>query len=387
VDLAAIRSDYGVALTDQDLVAQRGVSTVPFLAYARPLGQHFGLGFHMGAPHGRTGETAADGPFRLWSISGGIILVENRLSLAWKPTDKWTLGAGLRSGFSFFSMRTAMDTGATLYQLLGASVEGLIGDPLLEGERVVENGRGHGFGYSIGLRYEPAERVVMVVSHHSSLATPLTGTVTIQPSKDLDLVLQADLIGYWRYPMEVHVGLSVPMGALDVHANAEYIGWGSTTSTLATLNDPVVLSESPFLSGILHDYGLDDPTVLGTLHASSQSGMQNILTGGLHVSWQANPQWMFLCGASYTPGAIRDEWISPANIDMDGIDYRLGSQWTVSARLQLGLSLDIWILPDRVIRNSNGDPRNTVGNPTTPSANGRYSLAMQRLGFSSRFRF
>jgi long-subunit fatty acid transport protein len=386
-DLAAIRSYYGVELVGQDLVVRRGVSPLPFLAMATPLGERFGLGFHVGVPFARVGESAADGPFRMWTISGGILVVEPRLSLAWKASDKWTLGAGLRAGFSFFNMKAASDTGATLYQLLGETAEDLIGDPLLEGTRTVEGGRGFGLAYSFGIRFEPVKRVVFVLSHHTTLSTPLEGTVVIQPSNDLDLVLQAGLVGQWRYPMEIHAGLSVPAGAVDLHAHAEYIGWGSTTKTLATLNDPVVLSESPLLSGILHDYGLDDPAALGTLETSSESGMQNILTGGVHISWQPNDQWMFLAGASYTPGAIRDEWISPANIDMGGFDYRVGSKWTATDHLEFGLSLDIWALSPRTIRTSIGDPRNTLGNPTTPNANGRYELVMQRLGMSSRVGF
>jgi len=387
LDVAGLHSYYGVTLDGQELVAKEGATAIPFMALTIPIGERFGVGLTLGAPYGRIGSGDENGPFRLWTIGGGIVLFEPRLNVAWKASEKWTFGAGLRTGFSSFSMHTAMDTGTTLYQLLGETAEDLIGDPLLEGDRIVEDGKGYGFGYSLGVRFEPVDRVAVVLSHHSSLGTPLNGTAIIQPSKDLDLVLQAQLFGQWRYPMEIHAAISVPAGPLDVRAHAEYIGWGTTTTTLATLNDPVVLSESALLTEILHDYGLDDPAVLGTLETSSESGMQNILTGGLHISWRVNPQWMFLVGASYAPGAIRDEWITPANIDMDGIDYRLAAQWTLLQRLDFGLSLDIWSMKDRVITNSIGDPRNIDGLPTTPSANGAYELGIQRLGFSSRFRF
>jgi long-subunit fatty acid transport protein len=387
VDLALIRSYFGVQLDGQEMVDRRGLSPLPYFAYTMPLGKRFGLGLQLGLPFARTGDSAEDGPFRMWSISGGILLLEPRLSVAWRATDKWSFGTGLRVAFSQFTNRVAMDTGAAMYQLLGEPAEELIGDPLLEGERIIADGRGRGLGFSLGARYAPVERVVFVASYHSSLSTPLTGVLEVIPSKDLNLLIRADLIGQWRYPQEFHAGLSVPVGPIDVHANAEYIGWGSTTSTLATLNDAYVVSDDPLLSSILNAYGLDDPAALGSIETSSESGMQNILTGGVHLSWQADAQWMFLLGASYTPGAIRDAWISPSNIDMDGMDYRVGTKWTPTEALEFGLSLDVWSMFPRNITNSNADPKNPTGLPNTPSANGKYELAMQRLGLSGRLRF
>jgi len=387
LDVALIRSYFGVQLDGQDLIDRNGLSPLPFIAATLPIGERLGLGLQLGLPFGRTGESAEDGPLRRWSISGNILLIEPRLSLAFRANDKWAFGTAFRVGFSQFNSRVAMDTGSTMYQLLGSPADELIGDPLFEGERSIQGGEGYGFGYSFGLQFTPVERVVFVASHHSSLSTPLTGLLEMIPSKDLALKIQADLVGQWRYPQEIHAGLSVPAGPLDIHAHAEFIGWGSTTSTLATLNDARVVSDDVFLAGILGAYGLDDPAALGTFETSSESGMQNILTGGLHLSWQMNDQWMFLAGASYTPGAIREEWISPANIDMDGMDYRVATKWTPSKHLELGLSLDVWDMVPRNVTNSIADPMNPPGLPNSPSANGTYQLAMQRLGLSTRFRF
>ena len=115
--------------------------------------------------------------------------------------------------------------------------------------------------------------------------------------------------------------------------------------------------------------------------------MQNILTGGLRVSWEARPNLTTLAAVHYSPGAIIEEYVSPGNIDFEGMDYRLGALWRPNESWELGASLDIWVMNDRNITTSIADVYNEAPLPNTPNANGNYGLAMQRLGLSTLYRF
>ena len=387
VDTAIIRSNFSIQLDGKDPHPRTGVTPLPSLAALVPLHERVGLGLTLGVPYARLGSGDEDGPFRMWTIEGGIILAEARGSLAVQVHDKWTLGLGARFGYSIFNSFVAMDTGALMYQMYGSPADELIGDPLLEGTREISNGSGSGWGFTLGARFEPIPDVVFVASYASALSTPLSAQMDMTPSNDLALLLRAELEGDWSYPEEFNVGLSLPVGAVMLHANAEYIGWGSVSTTLANINDAYVVSEDSFLTGVLGAYGLNDPASLGDFDTQSYSGMQNILTGGLGVTWDPHPAWTALAAVHYTPGAIRDEYISPANVDFEGMDYRIGSQWRPHESWELAATLDVWVMTPRNITTSVADVYNESPLPNTPNANGDYRLGLQRLGLSSVYRF
>jgi len=386
LDTATFINFLTIDLDGIDPVSTSGVTPLPYLAATVPWGP-VGFGFQVGVPFGRTGDNPPDSPFRMFTLEGGLIFVESRLSVAVEATEKFTFGAGLRYGYSILNGSVGMDTGALMHQLLGPPADELIGDPLMEGNRVIKNGGGWGHGFSLGFQYKPIERVIFAVAYNSAVATPLTGDMEITPSRDLNLVVKADLVGFWVYPEEFHVGLSLPVGPVDVHAHAEYIAWGESSSTLSNLNDAYVESEDPVLSGILAAYGLDDPAALGSFENIGNQGMQNILTGGLHVSWKANDTWTYLAGMSYAPAAIRPEWVSPANIDFEGFDFRVGAKWTPKPHIEWGFSLDVWKMPMRDITDSIADPMNPAGLPNTPSGNGDYYSQSNRIGISAKYSF
>lgn len=387
LDTGVIRSNFSIQLEGDPANARSGVVPVPSLTLAYPVHERVGIGFQTGLPYARVGSGEPDGPFRMWTIDGIYALYENRLSVAVKPHDKWTAGIGVRHGISIINSHIAMDTGALMYQLYGSPADELIGDPLLEGTRSVIGGGGTGWGYTLGVRFEPIPDVVFVASYASRLGTDITAEMEMVPSNDLNLIIKADIAGEWIFPEEFHVGLSLPVGPVMLHGSAEYIGWGSGSTTLATVNDAYVVSEDPFLTGVLGAYGLTDPASLGTFDTTSYTAMQNILTGGLRVSWEARPNLTALAAVHYSPGAIIEEYVSPGNIDFEGMDYRLGALWRPNDSWELGASLDVWVMSERHITTSIADVYNEAPLPNTPNANGKYRLAMQRLGLSTLYRF
>ena len=387
LDTSVLHSRFSIQLEGQEANARTGLSPLASLAASYPLLDRVGIGVQTGLPYARIGTGEPDGPFRMWTVDGVYALYENRLSVAVKPHARWTIGAGLRHGYSIFDSFIAMDTGALMYQLYGSPADELIGDPLLEGTRHIKGGGGHGFGYTLGARFEPIDDVVFVVSYVSFLSTQIQAEMEMVPSNDLALIIKGDIAGVWTFPEEFNVGLSLPVGPATLHANAEYIGWGSVSTTLANVNDAYVDSDDPFLTGVLRAYGLTDPAALGNYDTTSYTGMQNILTGGVTLTWDPHPSVTTLAAVHYTPAAIPDTYVSPGNIDFEGIDYRIGALWRPNDSWELGASVDVWAMNERNVTTSIADVYNEAPLPNTPSGNGIYSLGLQRLGLSTLYRF
>jgi len=386
LDVGVSRFYMMADLDSMDAFASRGVGPLPYFAYVAPK-KRWGWGLQVASPYARVGDEAPDNPHRLYTISGSLIVLETRASLGFQLAEKWKAGLAFRGAYTIFESRAAMDTGTLMYQLIGPEAAPLIGDPLFEGEREITEGGGWGFGFAAGVAWQPKERLQLVIAMNSPTRSLLRGAMRLQPSKVFNLALEAEMEVDWRTPFELQMGLSVPVGPVDFHFHGEFVAWGAVSAIDATLRNPRVVSPDPLMETLLEENGLSDASALGGLESSADRGMHNVFAAGLMLSWAPQETLRFLVGAHYSPSAISLEWVSPANQDLGGLDYRSGLLWQASNVWELGWSADIFQVFPREVTQSVSDPRNLNGLPTTPSANGLYTLSVQRVGLSARARF
>ncbi len=362
-------------------------SAAPSMGLAIPV-RDIGLGLAVYPLAVRGGEPQpADGPQRFFTIEGGFQIIEADFDLAWRFHEDWTLGAVLRTGFGSTGGLKAIDTGAIVLSAVGEVTGVSVGDPLLEGSQRTELS-GRGLGYGFALRYAPASGFAADLSVRSALLMKMSGTLSMVPSKDLDLALEADVYTELSMPPMAAAALTVPAGPLRVVGELIWIDWGSFYAYTSELSNQRIASEDAVMQDLLDSYGLSESAYLSAVGDSrTETGMRAILNEGLILIGDIGEVWEARVGAWNLRSAVPDSYVHPGNIDYDQIDLRGAVAWSPRPWLSLGLSGDKYFPFARTITDSGyslSDPGQS--GVLLPSADGTYELKLARYGLTALFR-
>ncbi len=381
LDVAALYSRYDYTLDKQEEVVSEGTSAVPFLAGAVPIGR-FGLGAAVFAPWARGGSSDPKGPQRFHSIEGAFTGIEADLCAAWSPHDAWTLGAAARVVNVTLDSHRAIDTGAMLNGMLGDEAGVPVGDPFLEGTQSLVGLSGWAPAWALGVHFAPAGGPTIDAAFRSTVDTTVEGTVQLVPSNDLDVYLEGDVAVNFVFPAEALLAVRVPVGPHFVGAELGWIGWSSLAEVDSELSGLAVRSDDNALQSVLSSYGMSqDDYIAGLGTQSSQTGMQDILTGGLWGELAVGERVVLRPGLWYSPTAVPDDYVHPGNADFQGLDLRLAAAWQANEHWSLFGSADYWIFAPRDI----DDSVYSLSAPADsgrvlPPGNGVYALDVARLG-------
>jgi long-subunit fatty acid transport protein len=379
LDAGYIRYRYGFQLEGADPVPGQSHDLLPYLAAAVPLGP-VGLGINGGLPYARSGSSEAVGPQRFHTIVGRLMLMELDLSLAWQATPWLTVGASARGGRTQYRSIVAIDSGAMVNSLLGEELAPL-GDPLLEGTRSVESATGWAWGWTLGARVALDSGLAFAAGYRSPTHTTIHGPVQIVPSNDLNMALEGDLVGSFAFPPEAFVASAIPIGPAELDLEGGWIGWSSMARVQQRADDVTITSDDPILAALLASYGLDDPSLLGTLETEGVYGLGDMFTAAVATRFPVAPRWRLLTGVYLAQAAMATEFLAPGNFDYATVDGRLVASWSPVERTTISLAGD-WIhYRSRTVTDSIYAWDNTPEQgPALPPAEGDYWFRMFRVG-------
>ncbi len=354
---------------------------LPYLAVAVPLGP-VGIGLNGGLPYARSGSSEAVGPQRFHTIVGRLILMEAELSLAWQAVPWLTLGASLRGGQTRYRSIVAIDSGAMINGILGEELAP-VGEPLLEGTRSVDKAVGLAWGFGLGARVELDSGLAFAAGYRSPMRTTVRGTLELVPSNDLNMALAGELEASFAFAPEVFVAAAVPLGKAELDLEGGWIGWSSMASVHQEAHDVTVVSDDSTVSMLLASYGLDDPSLLGTLESQGQYGLDDMFHGGVAVRFPIAPRWSGLAGLYAAQPAIRVEYQAPGNFDYATTDGRLVLGWKPTPPTHIALAGDYLHYWSRHVSDSVYDWSNDPSvAPQLPNTDGSYWFRMWRVGLT-----
>jgi hypothetical protein len=390
LDVGYLAYTYGFTLTEPHggggpaSIEDTASSPTPYLAIAAPLGKRIGIGLSLKIPYGRSGSGDPEAISRFHSVSGEMRLTEAEAAAAFQAWESLVLGAGLRVGKVRYASFKSMDTGATMYGILGEAAEDLIGDPLFEGTKEVVDGTATPTSFSVGFLADFPLGIQVAGGYRTSPKADIEATLRMVPSNDLQMALEGELSGIFAFPPEAFLSFLFPVGSIQTGVDLGWIGWGQSSETRMTIQDPVIVSDDPEVTAMLLLYGLDDPTLIGDMQTVGKSGMRDIFTGGAWVGGDIQDRFGARAGAWLSPPTVMDAYVGPGNADYWMVDLRGVLTFSPNDRFTLALAGDRMITQDREITNSGLDPRNTdpLGPGALPSGNGSYYLNMGRVGMS-----
>lgn len=385
LDLGLLRSGYTWSLKGEAPVHSAGWTPVPSVGAALPLGP-VGLGLSVFAPYGRGGGAPPEESVgRFHSGDSRIQALELDLSVAARPHRAWRVGGALRVARAGISSALAYDTGVLLDDLLGPEAEIPFQDPFLEGSESYAMS-GPAFGAAGGLRFRPSRGPGLDLAVRSPLVATLRGPFTLQPTDDLDVVVEGEAELRVAWPAEVLVAATLPVGELRLGGELGWTGWSSMRRLETHLSGLVITSDDARFQAILDSYGLSEGDFLQGLGAVPvETGLSDILSGGAWVDWLA-PGLQARVGLFISPAAIPTAYVNPGNADFDTFDLRLAGGRAFGPLL-VALSGDLFLAPRREVVDSVYHQGAGVDSGIAlPPSDGTYALSALRIGLTAAVR-
>lgn len=171
------------------------VAPVPSFAVAMPLSgslENLWVGFGVNAPYGLKTEWEKDWVGRYNAVTSDVKVVDATLSAAWKPSDQFSIGAGLIFQRAEVTLNNALDLGTAVCSQLAAGATTAVGlaaftsmclaptAPYKPGQNdgfFEVTGKDNGIGFVIGMQWKPTDKLAVGYAYKSEIDHELKGTV------------------------------------------------------------------------------------------------------------------------------------------------------------------------------------------------------------------
>ena len=180
------------------------------------------------------------------------------------------------------------------------------------------NGTGQGFGYNVGIYFEPIEQLSIGLTYRSQVNMKMSsGTATFTVPQSLEEKFPSgDFTGSLPLPQVFTLGLGIhPTKKWDIALDVNYVGW-KAYDTLA------------------FDYATNTESLEDT---KSARNYENIFAFRLGGQYAATENLFIRAGIGYGISPVQDGYVTPETPDANrlnytvGLGYNLGDHFTVDA--------------------------------------------------------
>lgn len=319
---------------------------VPNIYYTQPISEDLVMGFGVMVPVGLSTEWGSTWFGRYIADRSSIQDLNFQPTLAYSISEQWSIGLGLNYASVEAELSNALDmgllflnsvqTGQIPAALVPAAVLGDVqanlGGTKYDGRFLVE-GDGYGWGYNVGLLFQPNSQTRIGLHYRSEVETDLDGDV------DFEVGLLADYLGPVFPDGKGQVSLTLPsITNLSVHyqindafalmADAQYTTWSSFDELVIEFEQP-----TPPDSRVPEQW-------------------EDVWRFALGLSYKANDAWKFRAGIakdeSPVPGPA---YRSPRIPDADRIWYSTGFEYRVTSGFRINGAFSLITVASPIIDN------------------------------------
>jgi long-chain fatty acid transport protein len=262
------------------------IAPIPSFFYVQPLSERLRFGFSSTAPLGGGVDYGSDfvGRYAIRDVTlAGLALTP---SLAYRVTDKLSLGAGISVVYTTLDQSIAIRRGAP--------------NPAIDGRVKFENLDDWGVQAVVGLTYAFTDRLLLGIVYRSEADTDLEGDVKFEGLRNPQLaaLLPSSAKISWTNPQWLEAGLRYRMDdKTQLYFNVGWQEWSKfSENELSFRNDQVVVQ----------DRNWDD-----TWHV------------GIAAVRKLSPNSLVSIGLAYESSPVKDEFRT--------LDFPVDEQWKLSA--------------------------------------------------------
>jgi len=284
---------------------------VPNLFASWSLSPDLKAGIAINAPFGLGVEYGSDFVGRYHALKSELQVVDIAPTLAYRINPQWSVGAAFIARRGEVDMKNAVDFGA-----IGAAV-GVPG--LLPGGQdgiAKANASKWGYGYKLGLMYQPTEALRLGMGFESAISLDLRGDIHYAgvPAPLAGFFQDGRIGGEFRLPSVLSFGFAYAFsGSLSLQGQWSRAEWSSFKQFRMKFLD----AAAPAPTESITDFGMQDSTWTS-----------------LGLSWKPSEAWTLRCGAAkISPAATT--YRSPSLPDNPATWAALGAGYTFSKTLSV----------------------------------------------------
>ena len=260
--------------------------------------QDLKLGLSVNAPFGMSTDYDSNFVGRYHALKSDLTVIDIAPNMAYRINPQWSIGAAFVARKADATLSKAVDFGTIGAALkIGGSIPG---DPSQEGIGSLKGSK-WGYGYRLGVTFQPTETLRLGLAYHSAMNMNLSGNATYQfgPGTPSPATLQA-------------------VGFANGSATAE-LNLPSTTSL------GIHFEVSPVLS-VNGELSRTDWSTFNELRVKFSNGAADDVTAekwrdtwfySLGLAWKVSDAWTIRTGVAYDQSAVTDAYRTPRIPDGD----------------------------------------------------------------------
>lgn len=342
----------GTPLTGGDGNNAGELALVPHFYYAHPINDKTVAGIGIGAPFGLVTDYGESWQGRYHAIRSDLLTLNINPSIAFKTTEKLSLGFGINLQYIDLELSQAANFGA----LTGASQQ--------NDGRVRLTADDWSWGYNLGMTYQFTEATRMGLSYRSKITHDLTGD------------------GEFRIPQTVIAPVAANFpdgdvgGRVTLPESASIALYHQLNSQWAILADATWTRWNRFEE-------LRINSDVETLNSVKEEDWENSMRYGLGVEYQANDRWTWRAGVAYDETPIPNaQRRTPRIPDSDRTWVALGASYRYSDNLVFDAAYTHIFMKDTSI-----EDKFTNAAGQTYELSGKYKNSVDIVGVQLRWYF
>ncbi|MBT9490923.1 MAG: transporter [Paucibacter sp.] len=387
-------------------------TAVPHAYLTYQLNKDLSAGFAMFVPFGSKSEYEPDWTGRYNSIGTELKTIALNPSIAYKLTDKLSLGAGLTAQFIEGKLSKGADFGsgalalvveqqvaanaqpgvptevvrAAVMNRLAGLIKQVSGNPLYSGGVKVE-GDDWGFGFNLGLMYNYDENTRFGIAYRSSIKNKLEGESKWNvktPAGNLATLLNGALPGAGSQVEARLMAAYTDSASLKVDTPESLsFSFFKQENKLAVMGDLTLTRHSRFKE-LRIDFANNLPDSL------TPEGWINTFRASFGVNYLLSDTFKLRGGVAFDQSPVRERTRTPSLPDNDRAWISTGLNWKLDNKSSMDFALSyIKVRDSQVNSYDNGGQTNAVGSAVcNPAGNtsscatvrGRYQLSSALLG-------
>jgi long-subunit fatty acid transport protein len=353
----------------------------PYLGLSSNLGtQNFRLGYSTYFPGGAAARFDKQGAQRYDFVEGLLLPWNHQLTLAYSPSEKWSIAASAIYSVAFMEANLTMDLAPFVSEVLNSS-ELPAEHPSLGSPVNVPLSSAHSYGFALGAYYSPNVHWSFGISAFSPIRYTFNSELKLGVPSFLSMMgpgLAALKVNN-QITNQVTAKTSLP-GFLQMGFryqpfgfwNGEYFGRYTFNSFERSMN--LEVKDSPFLA--LEDYNLKgkkfkDSMMIGTVQT--------------FAPWK---KWKVGFSASFYKNAVPKNQLSVSHSDFDSILTGAFGSYKFSKRIHLGVEYAHSFMFNRQAQGTAETESRSSSTFFKPmSTDGTYRASMDRLGVTLKYAF
>jgi long-chain fatty acid transport protein len=267
-----------IPLTGGDYGDASENAIVPNFYYAHPINDRVSVGLGVTAPFGLVTEYNETWVGRYFAVKSDMLTVNFNPSIAFKATDKLSLGFGVSAQYIDVELSQMADLGAKL----GPGPQQADGKVDLQADD-------WGYGYNLGLLYQVTPDTRLGLSYRSKISHTLKGDGELTNSS-----------GAVVYDENIKADLDLPESvslALQHQINSQWAVMADVTMTRWSRFSELSIESSQ-----------------GNLSSDKSEDWENSMRYGLGLEYKYNDNWQFRTGVAYDETPIPDKTHRTARI-------------------------------------------------------------------------